>query len=70
MDEGGIATGFELLLEASDLADTALEQPGRFGLRPLAVENRLHHLEDIPRPLTHRDTIPVLYLDHLAPPSA
>jgi len=70
VDEGGIAAGLELALDASDLADASLEEPGGLGLGSLAVENRLHHLEDITLPLTHLHTVPGLYLDHLVTPSA
>ena len=39
-------------------------------LGPLAIENRLHHLENIAFTLTHLDTGPVLYLDHSMSSSA
>jgi len=67
VDECGIAVFFEFALHASNLADASLEQSRRFGLCPFAVENHLHHLEHVPFTLPHLDTIPELYLDHLAP---
>jgi hypothetical protein len=70
VDQGGVATGLELALDASDLSDAPLEESGGLGLGPLAVENGLHHLEDVTLTLAHLDTVPVLYLDHLASPSA
>ena len=70
VDEGGIAARFELAPDAPDLAGAALEESGGLGLGPLAVENQLHHLEDVALTLAHLHTVPVLYLDHLAPPSA
>jgi hypothetical protein len=70
VDQGGITARPELVLDASDLAGTESEESGRFGLGPLAIEDRLHHLEDIAFALAHLHTGPVLYLDHLAHPSA
>jgi hypothetical protein len=70
VDECGIAVVFEFALNASNLADASFEQPRGFGLCPFAVENHLHHLEYVTFTLTHLDTIPELYLDHPASPSA
>ena len=44
VDQSGIATGLELLLDASDLAGTESEESGRLGLGAVAVEDGLHHL--------------------------
>jgi hypothetical protein len=70
VDQSGIATGLELLLDASDLAGTEFEESGRLDLGAVAIEDRLYHLEDITLTLAHLHTVPVLYLDHLASPSA
>jgi hypothetical protein len=70
VNQGGIALGFEFALDASDLTDGELEESGGFGLCPLAIEDGLHHLEDIAFTLTHLHTVPVLYPDHLLSPSA
>jgi hypothetical protein len=69
VDNSGIAA-FELALDASDLTDSSLEESGGLGPGSLAVENSLHHLEDVTLTLAHLHTVPVLYLDHLVPPSA
>jgi hypothetical protein len=64
VDQGGIAVLLELALDASNLAGRELEQSGGFGLGALTIKNGLHHLENVAFPLTHLDTVPVLYLDH------
>jgi hypothetical protein len=70
VDECGIAIRFQFALDASDLTDASLEQSRSFDLCPFAVEDWLHHFEDITLTLTHLHTIRVLYLDHPASPSA
>jgi hypothetical protein len=70
VNNGRVASLFEFALDASDLSDAEFEQSCGFGLRSLAFQDRLHHLENVTFPLTHLDTIPVLYLDHLASSSA
>ena len=58
----------KLALDAPDLSGAELEESGRFGLGSVAVENGLHHLENVALALTHLHTGPVLYLDHVSPP--
>ena len=70
VDQSRIAAAFELLLDTPHLADTELKESGRLDLGPVAVEDGLHHLEDITFTLAHLHTIPALYLDHRVPPSA
>jgi hypothetical protein len=69
VDEYGIAAGFEFASDAADLANASLEQPCGLCLRPTTLDHPLHHLQNIPFTLTHLDTVPVLYLDHLVSPS-
>jgi hypothetical protein len=45
------------LLTFLDVSDGELEQAGGFGLSSLAVEDGLHHLEDITLTLAHLHTV-------------
>jgi hypothetical protein len=68
--ESGTPTGRKLHSDASDLSGAESQEAGGFGLGSLTVEHRLHHLEHVTFTLAHLHTVPALYLDHLAPPSA
>jgi hypothetical protein len=57
-------------LDASDVAGTESEESGRLDRGAVAGEDGSHHLEDIALTPAHLHTVPVLYLDHLASPSA
>jgi hypothetical protein len=70
VNDSRIAAFFEFALDASDVSDAEFEESCGFGLRPFAIQNRLHRLENVTLTLTHLDTVPVLYLDHLASSSA
>src|SRR5262249_1307061 len=63
VDDGGVAASFEFALEAADLADGQIEQPGCLGLGALASQDRLHDLEDIAFPLAHGYPVGVRHVD-------
>src|SRR5207248_1710429 len=58
VDDGLVAAGFELALEAADLPRTQVEQPRCLRRRPVALEYPVHHLENVALPLAHLDPIP------------
>jgi hypothetical protein len=59
MNHARIALGLQPPLDAPDLPNTPLQQPGGFGLRPSALQHWLHDLQSVPITLTHLDPVSI-----------